>query len=369
MTDRLATRIGALRLPNPVICGAGEPVMTLAGIRAALAAGAAGVIAKSVNERPEGAAQLDRADYTFLDADHRPAAAGPALFCRSGLGQRAPAAWFGAIAALDREAARTGRFVAASIVLAGAAGAVELAGLARAAGLRVFELNVGAPHAGEATPGAIAQENAPDRLAALVRAVREATAGMQLWVKLSGTGGDLPALAEAAAGARGGAGADAVVMMGRFMALVPDLDTLAPVLGTAAAYGGPWALPIVCRALADSRRRVGPGVPLLGTNGARNGMDVARLALAGASGVEMLSVVMAEGFGALTRTIAELEDALAARGLAFSDIVGRAADARQGYAAAGATTSSPPRWRAFVPPETLLPERGTPEQGTPEPAG
>jgi hypothetical protein len=93
-------------------------------------------------------------------------------------------------------------------------------------------------------------------------------------------------------------------------------------------------------------------------------MDVARLALAGASGVEMLSVVMAEGFGALTRTIAELEDALAARGLAFSDTVGRAADARQGYAAAGATTSLPPRWRAFVPPETLLPE-----QGTPEPAG
>ena len=357
MTDRLATRIGALRLPNPVICGAGEPVMTLPGIRAALAAGAAGVIAKSVNERPEGAAQLDRADYTFLDADHRPAAAGPALLCRSGLGQRPPAEWFGAIAGLDREAARTGRFVAASIVLAGAAGAVELAGLARAAGLRVFELNVGAPHAGEATPGAIAQENAPERLAALVRAVREATGGMQLWVKLSGTGGDLPALAEAAAGA----GADAVVMMGRFMALVPDLDTLAPVLGTAAAYGGPWALPIVCRALADSRRRVGPGVPLLGTNGARNGMDVARLGLAGASGVEMLSVVMAEGFGALTRAIAELEDALAARGLTFSGIVGGAADARQGYAVAGAKTSSSPRWRAFVPPETLLPEPGKPE--------
>jgi hypothetical protein len=40
MTSRLATTIGGLRLPNPVICGSGEPVMTEAGIRAALRAGA-----------------------------------------------------------------------------------------------------------------------------------------------------------------------------------------------------------------------------------------------------------------------------------------------------------------------------------------
>jgi dihydroorotate dehydrogenase len=54
MTNRLTTVIGGLTLPNPVICGSGEPVMTEAGIRAALAAGAAGVIAKSVNEKPGG---------------------------------------------------------------------------------------------------------------------------------------------------------------------------------------------------------------------------------------------------------------------------------------------------------------------------
>jgi hypothetical protein len=53
MTSRLATTIGRLALPNPMICGSGEPVMTEAGIRAPLHAGAAAVIAKSVNERPE----------------------------------------------------------------------------------------------------------------------------------------------------------------------------------------------------------------------------------------------------------------------------------------------------------------------------
>ncbi len=55
MTSRLATTKGRPALPNPVTCGSGEPVMTEAGIRAALHAGAAGVIAKSVNERPEAA--------------------------------------------------------------------------------------------------------------------------------------------------------------------------------------------------------------------------------------------------------------------------------------------------------------------------
>ena len=38
MIGRLTTQIGGLSLPNPVICGSGEPVMTEAGIRAALAA-------------------------------------------------------------------------------------------------------------------------------------------------------------------------------------------------------------------------------------------------------------------------------------------------------------------------------------------
>lgn len=346
MTSRLATRIGALDLPNPVICGAGEPVMTEAGIRAALAAGAAGVIAKSVNERPEAAAQLDRADYVFLDAAGAPAAGGPSLFNRSGLQQRAVAEWFASVAALDREAARTQRFVAASIVYAGEDGAVAIAALARRAGIRVFELNVGAPHAAEAAAGAITQESDPARLRHLVAAVRAETSGMQLWVKLTGLSGNLPALAAAAAEG----GADAVCMMGRFMAMVPDLETLAPALGTAAAYGGGWALPIVCRFLAQSRRAVPAGFPLLGTNGVRSGLDVARMVLAGASAVETLSPVMHGGFDALGAMVAELEAWLTRRDLRIADLVGRAADAIQPYAA---QPPSPDRWRAFVPPETL----------------
>jgi len=346
VSERLTTRIGDLVLPNPVICGSGEPVMTASGISAALAAGAAGVIAKSVNERPDAAAQLDRADYAQLDAAGAPVSQGVSVFCRSGLAPYDPEAWFATLADIDREAAAGGRFVAASLVLAGTDGAVGIADLARRAGLRVFELNVGAPHASEAAPGAILQETDPARLEELVARVRAVTDGMALWVKLTGLSSNLPALASAASHA----GADAVCMMGRFMALVPDLDTLAPLLNTSAAYGGGWALPIVCRFLALSRRALGPVFPLIGTNGVRSGGDVARMALAGASAVECVSVVMHERFGGLKRIIDELDAWLAAKQLRFADLIGGAADALQPY---GAQPERPGHWQSFVPPEAM----------------
>jgi dihydroorotate dehydrogenase (NAD+) catalytic subunit len=344
---RLSTAIGSFPLINPVICGSGEPVMTESGIRAALRAGAAGVIAKSVNEHPAGGRQLDRADYVRLDASGVPTAGqGVSLFNRSGLTQRDTAEWFAAVAAIDRDARRDGRFVAASIVYAGPDGAVSIASMARLAGLRVFELNVGAPHASEAAPGAIVQETDPDRLTGLVRQVRAVTEGMQLWVKLTGLSSNLPALAIAA---RNG-GADAVCMMGRFMGMIPDLETFAPVLGTSAAYGGGWALPIVCRFLALTRRATQGVLPLMGTNGVRSGGDVLRMAVCGAAATELLSIVMHEGFGGLTRVIDELDSFLARRELTFRDLIGRSADALTGY---GEQPEIPGRWRDFVPPETL----------------
>jgi len=237
---RQGTTIGSFPLRNPVICGSGEPVMTESGITAALRAGAAGVIAKSVNEHPAGGRQLDRADYVRLDAQGAPTQGqGTSLFNRSGLTQRDTADWFAAIATLDRQARHDGKFVAASIVYAAAQGAVAVASMARQAGLRVFELNVGAPHASEAAAGAIVQETDPARLTDLVRQVRAVTEGMQLWVKLTGLSANLPALAIAAQNG----GADAVCMMGRFMALVPDLEPRPPM----EADGH-------CRSFADSWR-------------------------------------------------------------------------------------------------------------------
>jgi hypothetical protein len=111
---RLSTAIGASPLLNPVIRGSGEPVTTEAGIRAALRAGAAGVIAKSVNEQSAAGRQLDRAGYVRLDPSGAPTTGrGVPLFNRSGLTQRDTAEWFAAIAGIGRDARADGRFVAA----------------------------------------------------------------------------------------------------------------------------------------------------------------------------------------------------------------------------------------------------------------
>ena len=74
------------------------------------------------------------------------------------------------------------------------------------------------------------------------------------------------------------------------------------------------------------------------------------MALVGASATELCSVVMHEGFGGLTRVIGELDAWLEARRMRFSELVGRAADALQGY---GAQAEMVGRWKAFVPPETV----------------
>jgi dihydroorotate dehydrogenase len=103
------------------------------------------------------------------------------------------------------------------------------------------------------------------------------------------------------------------------------------VLGSFGGYSGPWALPLALRWVAKTRAALGPGTPIVGTNGARDGGDVARFLLAGACAVQVASSVIAEGFGALTRMLEELTAYLESQGLDARDLVGEAADAVMTY--------------------------------------
>jgi dihydroorotate dehydrogenase (NAD+) catalytic subunit len=192
----------------------------------------------------------------------------------------------------------------------------------------------------------IGHQTDPAELTTLVRQVREAAGDMLLWVKLTGLATNIPALARAAADG----GADAVIAMGRFLAMVPSLDDFTPTLGSSAAYGGAWAVPIVCRTLALSRQAIGVGVPLIGTNGVRQGSDLLRMILAGAWAAEVLTIVMMEGFGALTRLRDEVLEFVTARGTSVEELIGKAADKLGRYSE---QPFRPGRWRDFVPAETL----------------
>jgi dihydroorotate dehydrogenase (NAD+) catalytic subunit len=348
MAPRLETTIGAVTLKNPVICGAGEHVMTVAGIRAALAAGAGAVVAKSFNESAPARDQLDRTDYVLLDARFRPLPWNfdpppeATLACRSGLIRTPADVWIDTIAGLDREAAAQDSYVIASIILAELDPAVALARRVAAAGIRVLEFNIGTPYGDEAG-GAVSTERAAARVRDYVAAICGAV-DIPVWAKITGQSESVSALVAAA---RDG-GAAGVVMMGRFLGMVPDIETRAPMLGTNLGIGGSWALPLTCYWLARARQALGPGMALVATNGARDGLDVVRMMLAGARAVELSTAVMTGGFDVLARAVATLDAYLADAGMMAPDLVGLAADRIGSFAD---QPSRPGHWTRFVPPE------------------
>jgi dihydroorotate dehydrogenase (NAD+) catalytic subunit len=221
--------------------------------------------------------------------------------------------------------------VLASIIPGATEHLPELARDVEAAGVRWLELNLSAPHAGEAPAGAIERPVAPARVQELTSIVREAVS-IPLTVKLGAESADVTALA----GAASRAGADAIAMVGRHMGFVPDPETRRAVLDSFGGYSGSWALPIAMRWVAKTRLALGPRTPLIGTNGARSGIDVASFMLAGASAVQVATSVLREGFGALGRMLAELTDYLQGQGRDAGQIVGEATDAALSYADAAA---------------------------------
>jgi dihydroorotate dehydrogenase len=326
----LAVQLGSLSLKSPVVCGAGEHVADEVALRAAVDAGAAAVVAKSANESEDARRQWDVREQVLLERGRhvveRESADDVSIFNRSGLVPFAWDEWLAILGRADSYARDRGSYVVASLIPADPNALPGLAADVESAGVRWLELNLSAPHAGESRPGSVVRADTVEGAAALTAAVREAVS-IPVTVKLSGEGSDVVAMAAAVHGA----GADHVAMIGRHMAFMPDLATRRPLLGTFGAIGGDWALPLTLRWVAKTRLAAGPELPIVGTNGARDGGDVACLLLAGASAVQVASSVIVEGFEALGRITDELRSYLAQHDLDASELVGQAADAATTY--------------------------------------
>jgi dihydroorotate dehydrogenase (NAD+) catalytic subunit len=319
----LRVAVGRLELKNPVIAGSGEATAAAGSIREALAAGAAAVVAKSANEAEAARAQLRAAEYVLLDERFEARPLGPAtradsLFCRSGLLDEGWGEWVETLRVLDAEAKAQDAYVVASLIVADVDEAARRARELEQAGIRWLELNIAAPHASEAADGAI---RTGTDVVAQIRAAVE----IPLTVKV---GGPDPV---SAAGEAVAAGADTVCLTTRAQGFLPDLRTRRPVLGTFGAIGGAWMLPITLRHVAKTRATLGGDVSLIATNGARDGFDVARCLLAGASAVALTSAVITDGPASLARAVAELETYLADQGADAQELIGEAADRVKTY--------------------------------------
>ncbi|MEZ5758927.1 MAG: tRNA-dihydrouridine synthase [Emcibacteraceae bacterium] len=344
---KLNVKTGKTRLKNPLICGSGEHFIELDGIERALRAGAGAVVIKSTNESDAAKSQLEKTDYALLDSnfDKLPWDFNPprdaSLFNRSGLHPKPFDEWLEIAVKADKMAAEYDAYSIASLIPASLDQTIDYAKKIEQADIRILEVNVGAPHGDEAAKGAILLERQAAHIKEITLALRKAV-NIPLWIKLTGQSQEIPAMAMAAKEA----GADAVTLMGRYMAFIPDIHTQAPMLGTHAAYGGPWALPLTCHWLVKSREKVGKKYPLLATNGARSGHDIVRFMLAGASGVQMTSAIFSGGYGVITDAIRELQDYLNEKNMDAANLIGLAADRVKTYAE---QENRKDYWRQFTP--------------------
>jgi dihydroorotate dehydrogenase (NAD+) catalytic subunit len=345
MMNSLATTIGRVTLKNPLIAGSAEHLIEPDGIRRALKAGVGAVVVKSVNESVAARDQLQRAEYLVLDERWNPVEWGPNtpisayVACRSGLTPQSFEEWLEQTVQMDREARAFDSYAVASIILSNLDTAVQMARQIEQAGLRILELNIGTPYASQAR-GAVSTELDPQNVSTIVSTVRSAVA-LPLWVKITGQSERVPDLAAAAYAA----GGEAVVMAGRSLGLIPDVETLEPMLGTVLGVGGYWNLPLTCHWLALSRAKVGADKPLIATNGVQTGLDIARMMLAGASAVQMSSPVMIRGAAALSTALAEFETYLKRKNLNAADLIGVAADRRVSFPQRPLKTDN---WKKYV---------------------
>ncbi len=148
---------------------------------------------------------------------------------------------------------------------------------------------------------------------------RDLPHGMPVLAKLA-AGGDVASLARAAVDN----GADAVVVTQGFPALVIDPVTLRPALGAGPGLlTGPAVHALALRCVWDVHEAL-PHVPVVGAGGIRTGFDALAMLLAGATAVQLGSVLLRDP-SAADRVTRELTDELASRDLkSAADAVGLA---------------------------------------------
>jgi dihydroorotate dehydrogenase (NAD+) catalytic subunit len=119
-------------------------------------------------------------------------------------------------------------------------------------------------------------------------------------------------------------GADGLVMINTLLGLTIDPDTLRPLLGgLTGGLSGPAIRPVAVRCVWQVHQAM-PDVPIVGVGGIRTGYDALEFMLAGASAVQVGTVIFNDP-SAPARILGELRDELEERGF------DRAADA-VGYA-------------------------------------
>jgi dihydroorotate dehydrogenase (fumarate) len=190
----------------------------------------------------------------------------------------------------------------------------ELAMRVEQSGADAIELDISSPH----RPGSLEFETT---FVAAIKAVVNAVK-FPVMVKLAST----PDLVHQCVVAEQ-CGASAVTLCNRIRGFDVDIETQRPILhGYYAGIGGPWAKYYTFRHVAEAAQAV--NIPISGTGGTMSGEDVIKYILLGATTVQILSVIMVNGWESIARINAEIQDYMTRKGLkSLDEIKGKALEA------------------------------------------
>ncbi len=183
-------------------------------------------------------------------------------------------------------------------------------------GVAAVEVNISCPNVEDRGTVFACDPFQAARVLAVVR--RDTPRGVPVFAKLSP---DVTSIVEVAQAVMD-AGADGLVLINTLLGMQIDLSTMRPLLGgVTGGLSGPAIRPVAVRAVWQVATAL-PGVPLIGVGGIRTGADALEFLLAGASAVQVGTVIFHDP-SAPRRVVDELRAELAVRGFAkASDAVG-----------------------------------------------
>ncbi len=331
MADLRVNFLG-VEFKNPVVASSAEPTFSLSNMQRVIENGAGGLVVKTLTDSESMKMLSAQTRWRFLDEKHQVCRGHiPRLFTlygRVGLQDQETDVWLKEIEQARAMGDKEGCVVIGSIAATEVSGWVQLARMMEQTGVKMMELNFGCPHTSqmEGTETGMLVGQDKELASTIVEAVSHSVS-IPIIIKLTPQVTDMVAVAKAVREA----GAAAVTVMNRFVGFCVDVEEAEPYIYGSAGVGGPWVKPLTLRWIYQIYRDL--DIPISGSNGVYDARDVAEFMMTGATVVQMCSVIMAEGYRWIARTITELNDFLDSQGYRTArEIIGVAAKKALSYA-------------------------------------